>query len=129
MNPNDAARLAAIINGIHPEWPNASLLTFITRNLANRPYPDAVVAFVACAIDPDTKTPARLLENGPWWKAAAAAAGKVEATPTPPRVSHMRCDRCGFTVTEPDHRCAPRGDHTAGAARARAELHAAKEAG
>lgn len=33
-----------------------------------------------------------------------------------------------MTVTEPEHHCAPRGDHTAGAARVRAELAAAKTA-
>lgn len=70
MTKTEAARLAAAVSILRPDWPTASLQTFIDTHLAHRPLRDAAVALTWTATDPDTKTPARVLEAGPWWTAA-----------------------------------------------------------
>lgn len=127
MTPTEVNQLAAVIWGIRPEWPSSSLQTFITKNLADKPYHLATVAFVACAVDPDTKTPARVLENGPWWKAAAAAFGMEQSTPVVNRMEG-RCKQCGFFVVRGElHTCGRKADAHQGAAMARQALKANRE--
>lgn len=75
----EAHRLAGAINQLRPEWPLASLSTFIHKNLAARAYRDAAVALTWVACDPQTLTPARVLEAGPWWKATQAQDATVSA--------------------------------------------------
>lgn len=70
MTRTEAARLAAAVNLLRPDWPTRSLETFIGEHLAGRPLRDATVALIWVATDPDTKTPKRALEPGPWWQAA-----------------------------------------------------------
>lgn len=70
MTPIEIHRLAGAIATLRPDWPAQSLQAFIQRNLAHRAYRDAAVALTACALDPDTSTPARVLEAGPWWTMA-----------------------------------------------------------
>ena len=82
MNETQIARLAAMANTLRPDWPNASIYTFIARELSARAYRDVAVALAWIACDQDTKTPKRLLEAGPWWKAVA---GPDSATYRPPR--------------------------------------------
>lgn len=67
MTPIELHRLAGAVAILRPDWPAASLQTFLERNLAHRPLRDATVALIACALDPATSTPARVLEPGPWW--------------------------------------------------------------
>ena len=83
MTQTEIARLAALGNCLRPDWPNSSLFTFITKSLAGRPYRDVAVALTWVACDPNTLTPKRLLEAGPWWKAVADPATVV--TNRPPR--------------------------------------------
>lgn len=86
MNPHEAARLAAAINQLNPEWPRRSLQTFIETNLMDRPYRDAAIALTWIACDPLSRTPARVLEAGPWWRASLAdRLPENQPTPTPPR--------------------------------------------
>ncbi len=69
--PDQIARLAALGNALRPDWPVASLQTFIERNLSARAYGDVAVALAWVGSRcPETATPRLLLESGPWWKAA-----------------------------------------------------------
>lgn len=127
-----AETLAAWLHELRDDWDTPGILTAL-GNAKNRPdRPDAYQIHTAagrCAADPSNRTPAVIALDGRHWRPwQTDDPAEPKGTPTPPRVEHMRCTRCGFTVTEPDHHCAPRGDHTAGAARARAELAAAKTA-
>ena len=67
MTKTELARLACAISVHRPDWPEASLRTFLERNLAHRPYLDVSVALTWVATDPDSQSPARVLEAGPWW--------------------------------------------------------------
>lgn len=69
MNRTEAARLAAAVNVLRPDWPTASLTTYLAAHI-HRPLRDVAVALVWVASDPDTKTPKRMDEAGPWWGAA-----------------------------------------------------------
>lgn len=79
IEQTQAARLAAAINALRPEWPTQSLLTFIGKNLQHRAYRDAAIALTWVACDEKTLTPARVLEAGPWWQATAAQNPTVSA--------------------------------------------------
>ena len=79
MSQTEAHRLAASINALRPDWPLASLSTFIRTKLADKAYRDATVALAWIATDEKTTTPARVLEAGPWWRAATAGDGTVSA--------------------------------------------------
>lgn len=91
-DPDEIARLAAAINILRPEWPIKALITHLTTHHAARPYRDLGLALTWIALDPATRTPARLREHGPWWEVCAA--NREAATRLPPR--HTPCD-------EPDH--------------------------
>lgn len=110
-------RLAAMANALRPDWPVKSLATFIGGNLRARTYREAAVALAWVACDPETETPKRMLENGPWWQASRAQAGTVSVIPT----------RCGEhpahrAATCPECDAASRGDAQQGAATVRAKL-------
>jgi len=95
-------RLAAAANQLRPDWPIPSLVTHLSNHHAARPYRDLAVALAWIAADPETKTPARLLEAGPWWVAAVAdTASKPTATPVPP----SKCERCGGFWRTPEGVC------------------------
>ena len=89
MNESEIQRLAAAANALRPDWPTASLRTFIANKLADRAYRDAAVAFAWVAADERTKTPARLLEAGPWWQISTE-----NGTPRPPK-PEQACPDCG----------------------------------
>ena len=99
MIPTEIDRWAGAINQLRPDWPCASLRTFAATNLADRAYRDALVAGVWVAADPDTRTPARVLEAGPWW---AACTPPTERKPTEPglvtrcvhEIPGTRCPDC-----------------------------------
>lgn len=82
MNETETHRLAAAINSLRPDWPSPSLLTFIRRELGKRAYRDAAVALTWVAVDDATKTPARVLESGPWWGATLTASSDAERHPS-----------------------------------------------
>lgn len=84
--PTELARIAAQANALRPEWPVRSVLTYLEQNHAARAYRDLAVAMAHVACDPDTKTPRRLSEAGPWWRATG------EATMTAiPAATDARC--------------------------------------
>lgn len=90
MNDNEAERIAGALNIARPDWPKASILTMIRKNLMSRPRRDVFVALAWVASEPNSHTPARVLESGPWWRAAA-----VE-NPSPQGKRGPICLHCGF---------------------------------
>lgn len=146
MNDNELRRLAHAINEHRPDWPIASLRTFIGKNLSNRTYRDASVAltWIACDMKPDgspaSSTPKRVLEAGPWWQAAVIGGDANGGRPNPPKRAEQ-CTRCGgmlpdcackrehLAATYDDETPAERMDREAAMAAARAALVAAKGCG
>jgi len=103
MDITEITRLASALNALRPDWPHASLVTFITRELSGRAYRDAAVVLTWVACDPATQTPKRVLERGPWWDALAGGAG-VQATPDNSTLEG-RC-KCGaWRVRGENHQC------------------------
>ena len=90
MIQSEIDRLAASVNALRPDWPANSLRTFIANNLADRAYRDAALAFAWIATDADTRTPARILEAGPWWTTTRPA-----STPGPGSYE-PNCANCGY---------------------------------
>jgi hypothetical protein len=73
MNENEIDRIAAATNALRPDWPLASLRTLLQRpEMVNRTRRDVAVALAWVACESATKTPARVLEAGPWWQATNA---------------------------------------------------------
>lgn len=109
MNETEAQRLAHAINNLRPSWPISSLTSFIKRNMSSRNYRDASVALVFVALDADaagnyvTQTPKRVLENGPWWKAAELSGTTQLGTRRPPK----RDQECRKHPGQYAEHCAP----------------------
>lgn len=95
MNEIEAQRLASAVNALRADWPLPSLRTWIWANLARRAYRDAAVALVWVAVDPATKMPARVLENGPWWGATLTAGSAAERHPSAVPIGDL-CDTHGI---------------------------------
>lgn len=99
MNGNQISRLAHSLNELRPDWPISSLTTWLSRNLANRAFRDAAVACTWVAVDLKSDGTwasdklARVLEAGPWWRAAAGGEQGKVAHRNPTR--DTQCRRCG----------------------------------
>lgn len=127
MNEHEIERIAAMAHALRPDWPANSLRTLIATRLADRPRRDVTVALAWVACESATTTPARVLEAGPWWRAAAADG---ETTPRPPKRGELchHCTRwvdmcvCPEPQTRPFHRVPPTDDW----AQARADIAAAR---
>ena len=92
MNEHEAERIADAMNRLRPDWPVKSLRTLLAKPaLANRPRRDVTVALAWVACETATSTPARVLENGPWWRAAAADGAVVRRHLT----AAETCRHCG----------------------------------
>lgn len=105
MIKTEAEAVGRIVNQLRPDWPTQQVITIIGRDHQHRPMRDVLVALVWVATDPDSKTPARVTEDGPWWRAAAAQATIAdkptrmpvrtrEACPTHPGYLRQRCAGC-----------------------------------
>lgn len=90
MNPHETERIAAAIHQLRPDWPAPSIRTLITKHLADRPRRDVTIALAWIACEPNTHTPARVLESGPWWQAAA-----IDGTTTGLRHHYDPTTSCG----------------------------------
>lgn len=101
MNEHEIDRLASAFHVLRPDWPHASLRTFIAKHLANRPRRDVAVALAWIACESNTATPARVLEAGPWWRAAGV---EGNLPPRPPKPSEC-CHACGRAMHTPDRVC------------------------
>lgn len=71
LTDTEVSRIAGAVNSLRPDWPAASVATLIRNKLATRARRDVALALTWIACDSDTKTPARVLEAGPWWQAEA----------------------------------------------------------
>lgn len=94
MDDHEAQRIAAAMHAARPDWPASSLLTLIRKKLIDKPRRDVLVALAWVASEPASATPARVLEQGPWWKAAG-----VEGTATGKRDwpdDSARCSVCSL---------------------------------
>lgn len=96
MTKTEAERIAAQGHALRPDWPLASLMTILAAH-RTKAYRDVAVALAWIATDPQTQTPGRLNESGPWWKATQAG----EPTFTTVNL------RCTEHPTEPAGRCGP----------------------
>ena len=109
LSQTEAHRLAAAINALRPDWPLASLSTFIRTKLAEKAYRDAAVALAWIATDEATTTPARVLEAGPWWRAVTAGDATVSAItvrcPEHPAEKAGACKEC-VAAAVPADQCA-----------------------
>lgn len=101
MPDNDQIqRIAAALNALRPDWRAQSLVTFLTKHHADRPYQDLLIAGVIVALDPTTQTPQLLNQHGRWWVAAQQVAAAT-VTPTPGPGRRPRC-----TVSGHEHEAA-----------------------
>ena len=106
-------RIAHAVAMLRPDLHPTSTLTWLRseagRMTARRPYADLAVAAVACYLDPNTKTPARLAQNGPWWATALRVNDQrgegylpgADGRPCPqPGHEHERADACRACAAE-----------------------------
>lgn len=95
MNDQEIEKLAHAVNALRPDWLVSSLRTGIKTDLANRAYRDAALALVWVAVDPESKTPKRVTEDGPWWQATAPTLASEAARHTSSVPWEQLCDHCG----------------------------------
>ena len=99
MKPHEIDRIAAAFNALRPDWPIKQLRTLLSDpRLANRPRRDVAVALAWVASESVTTTPYRVIETGPWWRAAAVDADPVAHPPKKP-------DECRQHPGEYAHAC------------------------
>jgi hypothetical protein len=65
LTREEGERMAEAIHRLRPDWPVASLFTFIGQRMT-RPYRDLLLELAFVAVDPKTDTPARIDQDGPW---------------------------------------------------------------
>lgn len=82
LNKDETHRIAAATNALRPDWPMKNLITFIDNNLNARTYRETAVALAWVASDPISRTPGRVLENGPWWRNNNGDQATVSVIPT-----------------------------------------------
>jgi hypothetical protein len=99
MNEHDVEEIAASLHVLRPDWPSAQIRTLIRDHLQDRPRRDVLVALSWVAGDSASHTPYRVLQNGPWWKAAAADRTTID--PADRTDSGLLCAIC----LQPEHRC------------------------
>jgi hypothetical protein len=99
MNEHEAARIASAVHHLRPDWPVKSILTLLLTKLADRPRRDVCVALAWVACESNTATPARVLEQGPWWRAAA-----VDSAPAGTANTFDRATCCGI-CSQPERIC------------------------
>ncbi len=97
MDEWEAERIAAAINALRPDWPRKSIQTLILTKLGHHTRRDICVALAWVACEPNTSTPARVIEAGPWWKAALAESGESRGWRPPKRDQECR-DHAGEHV-------------------------------
>jgi hypothetical protein len=107
MNTHEIERIAAALHQLRPDWPTKQLATLLALPvMSNRPRRDVCVALAWVACESGTATPYRVLESGPWWKAAAIEGRTSSFTP------YDHGGACGI-CDQPEDRCKanPFGEH------------------
>jgi hypothetical protein len=78
--------LIAQVQDVRPEWGSTAIRTTLERARADgRPWNLTRDAMIRVANAPDSRAPARLLEQGPWWNEAANGSGVK-----PPRPADLK---------------------------------------
>lgn len=123
LDDNDVHRLAAMAFALRPDWPLRSCTTFIGENLTGRAFRDVAVALAYIATEPNTATPKRVLEAGPWWRATQAQGNTMR----PPHRDEAcaTCGRAGDSHAD-DHEFVPMSQATRD--RAPGQVRVAREA-
>lgn len=99
MNEHEIERIAAAMNQLRPDWPAKQLRTLLAdARIADRPRRDVAVALAWVACESGTANPYRVIEAGPWWRAAAIE-GQAHQ-----REVLSREERCGICA-KPRERC------------------------
>lgn len=115
MTPNEMDRIAAATNALRPDWPILSIRTLLAKKLRDRPRRDVAIALTWVACDSESKTPARVLEAGPWWQATTE--GSTTHLPPKPHEACRVCGRhvehclCDQPVTRPPERSPIAAEH------------------
>lgn len=94
MNDHEIDRIAAAMHAVRPDWPAQQLRTLLRDKLADKPRRDVFVALAWVACESGTASPYRVLETGPWWKAAGVE-GASSNRDNPP--AHDRCGVCSLS--------------------------------
>jgi hypothetical protein len=127
IDPDALRHLGAVIQKIRPAWDAPGIRSALETALTAGTYPDVALVAVSSARDPSAATPAVIwhrIRNG--WTTTVHDETKPP-TQQPDSTADMRC-RCGMWVVRGEnHTCAQLGDPHAGAAAARAALHAARK--
>lgn len=136
---HEAERIAAAVHALRPEWPTQQVMT-LCGELMSWPALDLGVGLTYVALDPASKTPYRVKEQGPWRLVGvnvSAEAAEKAAREREERLAAIKarnrairlCDTCddrgylGAVVC--DHETEQAATARRGAARARAALAAA----
>lgn len=80
MSKAEARVIAESVAVVRPDWLVASL-TSLLHEFRAKPPREVHLALLWIAYDPDTRTPARIRTEGPWWGIAAKAAHEPNAAP------------------------------------------------
>lgn len=83
MTKADARIIAESVALVRPDWLVSSLTSLLHEFRAKEPR-DVHIAALWVAYDPQTRTPARLREDGPWWRLGSPQHDPT-AAPTLPR--------------------------------------------
>ena len=94
MNTHEIERIAAAMNHLRPDWPIRQLKTLLTdARITDRPRRDVTVALAWVACESGTANPYRVLEAGPWWRAAAVDGAAKSPNKVP---ADRRCSTCSL---------------------------------
>ena len=112
LSRTEVERLAAMANALRPDWPIPSLATHIGAHYVGRAYRDVACALAYVATDAQTQTPARLKEQGPWWRVTeesrATPVGRRIPCPDHPEQPAGRCQPCKDQRATPEQIAAAR---------------------
>ena len=98
MNQIQIERIAAAIHALRPDWPIPSLKKFVSDR-AHQPMTDLLVQLAIVAVDPETKTPARIDQDGPWKQALGYRPAELNASA---HIRHASPDDCGICSRRPE---------------------------
>lgn len=96
MNDHEIDRISASMNMLRPDWPKQQLRTLLKdERITDRPRRDVCVALSWIACEPNSHTPYRVLEAGPWWRAAGTDATTSKREKVEP---NERCSICSESL-------------------------------
>ena len=100
------AHLGRLVAHMRPDWHPPGIRSALEQAMAAHPYAVVAVTAVTAAADPKATTPAVIHARCGWMAPPAPPPTRL-----PPRVSELRCPRCGLVNTEGEaHECQRRAD-------------------